>query len=56
MVICDFGGSVYFLDGATGQLLDSLELDGRVEASPAVFNDMLVVGTRDLEICGIKIK
>ena len=56
VVICDFGGSVYFLDGATGQLLDSLELDGRVEASPAVFNDMLVVGTRDLEICGIKIK
>ena len=56
VVICDFGGTVYFLDGATGQVLDSIELDGRIEASPAVYGDMLVVGTRDLEICGIRIK
>jgi outer membrane protein assembly factor BamB len=56
VVICDFGGTAYFLDGATGQVLDSIELDGRVEASPAVFNDMLVVGTKDMEICGIKIE
>ena len=55
VVICDFGGTAYFLDGATGTLLDSIELDGRVEASPAVFNDMLVVGTKDMEILGIKI-
>ena len=56
VVICDFGGTAYFLDGATGTLLDEIELGGRVEASPSAFNDMLVVGTRDLEICGIKIK
>ena len=56
VVICDFGGTAYFLDGATGQLLDSIELDGRVEASPAAFNDMLVVGTKDMEIIGIKIE
>ena len=56
VVICDFSGTVYFLDGATGQVLDSLELNGRVEASPAVYEDMLVVGTRDMQICGIKIK
>ena len=56
VVICDFSGTVYFLDGATGRTLDSLELDGRVEASPAVYENMLVVGTRDEQICGIKIK
>ena len=43
VVICDFSGTAYFLDGATGQVLDKLELGGRVEASPAVYGDMLVV-------------
>lgn len=55
VVICDFGGVAYLLDGATGETLDTLDLGGYVEASPAVFEDMLVVGTRHQQICGIKI-
>lgn len=51
----DFGGNAFFLDGATGAVLDTLDLQGRVEASPSVYENMLVIGTRDLKICGVKI-
>ena len=40
----------------SGQVLDYLELGGMVEASPAVYEDMLVVGSRDMAIWGIKVK
>ncbi len=55
VVVCDSGGTAFFLDGATGQLLHTLSLGGLVEASPAVYEDMLVVGTRAEKILGIKI-
>ena len=55
VVLCDSGGTAYFLDGATGTTLDTLDMGGLVEASPAVFGDMLVVGTRAEKICGVKI-
>jgi len=39
-----------------GTLLTTISLGSNIEASPAVFNDMLVVGTRGCSIFGIKIK
>ena len=55
VVLGDTGGKLHFLDGATGTLLHTLKLNGNIEASPAVFNDILVVGTRKEKIYGIKI-
>jgi hypothetical protein len=43
------------LEGTTGRVVSSLKLNGNTEASPAVFNDMIVVGTRSQKIYGIKI-
>ena len=56
VVVCDSAGYATFLDGTTGRVLDTEYLGGLVEASPAVYEDMLVVGTRLRQICGVKIK
>ena len=47
-------GKVRLVDGATGEVLSSLGLDQTTEASPVIFNDMMVLGTRE-GIYGIKI-
>jgi outer membrane protein assembly factor BamB len=49
------GGYFYLLDGKTGEKLDGLDVGGNVEASCAVFNDMIVVGHRLQKIFGIKL-
>ncbi len=47
-------GKIRLVDGATGEVLSSLGLDQTTEASPVVFNNMMVLGTRE-GIYGIKI-
>ena len=49
------GGYFYVLDGATGEKLDAVDLDGNIEASAAMFNDIVVVGHRSQRIFGIRI-
>ena len=49
------GGFVTLLDGLTGEKLSTVEVKGHVEASPAVYNDIIVIGTRGQELYGIKI-
>ena len=56
IVICDSAGNATLLDGKTGGQLHSIDLGFLVEASPAIFEDTLVVGTRGKLIHGIKIK
>ena len=56
VVLCDSNGTAHFVEGATGQVADTLYLGGLVEASPAVYNDKIVVGTRLKKICGIEIR
>ena len=55
VIAFDGEGRGVLLDGATGEQLDSIILGGFTEASPAVYNNMLVVGTREENIKGIKI-
>ena len=55
IVLGDTGSKLHFLDGSTGTVLHTLKLNGNIEASPAVFNDILVVGTRKEKIYGIQI-
>ena len=50
LVLCDSAGTMFLLDGATGQVLSTASLGSLVEASPAAFNDTLVVGTRGQQI------
>ncbi|MGN0745486.1 MAG: PQQ-binding-like beta-propeller repeat protein [Aristaeellaceae bacterium] len=38
-------GTLNLYEGRTGTLVDTLALEGTIEASPAVYKDMLVIGT-----------
>ena len=38
-------GVMTLLDGVTGEVVDTLEVEGTIDASPAVYNDILVIGT-----------
>lgn len=53
--MCDSAGILRMMDH-TGKTLSYLELGSNVEASPAVYENMLIVGTRGQKIYGIKIK
>ena len=55
IVVCDAAGRMFFVRGATGELLDTIHLGDNVEASPAVYGNMIVVGTRGQRIFGIRI-
>lgn len=55
IVYCNAGGNMYLLDGLTGELLDTMQMGGNVEASPAVYNSTIVVGTRTLRIWGVQL-
>lgn len=55
MIICDSVGNMHLIDGKTGNILDAIGLGSNIEASPVVFNDILVVGTRGQKVYGIKI-
>lgn len=56
VVICDSVGRASLLDGATGTLLSTVSLGSNVEASPAVFEDTVVVGTRGQKIYALKVQ
>ena len=53
VIYCNAGGYMYLLDGLTGELLDSVDLGGNIEASPAVYGSTVVVGTRSMRIWGV---
>ncbi len=55
LLICDSGGYVHLLDGKTGNSLNKISVGSNVEASPVVFNNMMVVGTRGQRVYGIQI-
>lgn len=55
IIVCDSVGKMFLLDSA-GNTLSTVELGSNIEASPAVFNNTLVVGTRGGLVCGIQIK
>ena len=59
IIQCSSDGSITMLDGLTGQTVSRLAVKGSIEASPAVYNDMMVVATTEKGanfIYGIKIR
>lgn len=56
VLYADCSGKMYLLDGISGQVLNTISIsDGAVEASPAVYDSMAVIGTRACKIWGIEI-
>lgn len=57
VIYASSGGRLYLLDGRTGALLTQFVLsEGVIEASPAVYNDYAVIGTRAGKIWGLKLR
>ena len=48
-------GMLRLLDGLTGKQVAQVELRGNIEGTPAVFDDMIIIGTRSNRIYGIRI-
>ena len=51
-------GTIYLMDGLTGEVINTLAVSGVIEGSPAVYGDMMVIGTTGKDtsyIYGIKI-
>lgn len=46
LIQCDRGGIVTLYDASNGTLLTTLDLGSRIDSTPAVYNNMLIVGTR----------
>ena len=58
IIQCAWDGSIVLLDGLSGELVSSYQVDGNIEASPAAYNDIMVIGTTGKgteKIYGIKI-
>ena len=56
VIVGSSSGALRLYDGRTGAILSICDLEGNIEGSPAVFDDMLVVGTRGRRIFGVRIK
>ncbi|NTV91672.1 MAG: PQQ-binding-like beta-propeller repeat protein, partial [Clostridiales bacterium] len=56
LIVCDSAGHVSLLEGTSGKILDTISIGANIEASPAVYDDMIVIGTRGCKIWGISIK
>lgn len=54
-IIADSGGTMHLFDPNTGEDYSTISLGRNVEASPAIYNDMIVVASYDKKIFGIKI-
>jgi outer membrane protein assembly factor BamB len=52
----DSVGNLYLLNGLTGKVITKINLGANIEASPAVYNDKLVVATRGGQMYGVNIK
>lgn len=56
MIFADSQGTLFLLDPKTGDTLDTVSLERNVEASPAVYDDMIVLGSYARKIFGVRIK
>ena len=55
-IFTDFYGWLHLFDPKTGKDLHRVSLGGNIESSPAVYDDMIVVGSYAKKIFGIRIK
>ena len=45
IVQCEQAGVIHLVDGLTGREVTSLQIEGEIEASPAAYNNVVVIGT-----------
>ncbi len=55
LLYCNSGFNIYLLDGKTGEQLSYMNLGGNIEASPAMYGNYAVVGTRAMRTYCIQV-
>jgi len=55
LIVCDASGNMFLLEGSSGDVVGRISVGSNVEASPAVFGNKVVVGTRGQQIFCIEI-
>lgn len=55
LLYCNSGFNMFLLDGKTGEQLDYMNLGGNIEASPAMYGNYAVVGTRAMRTYCIQV-
>ena len=55
LILCDSTGKVSLVESTTGKTLSTINIGSNIEASPAVFGNVVVVGTRGQKIYGMKV-
>ena len=55
VIYCTLGQYMYLFDGQTGEQYAAMNCGGKFEASPAVFNNWIVVGHRNGAIWGVEL-
>lgn len=56
VVLCDSAGNMMLIDPKVGKVINQVNLEANIEGSPAVYENMIVVGTRGQKIWGVRIK
>ncbi len=55
LIYCNSGFYMFLIDGKTGEQLDYINLGGNIEASPAMYDNYVVIGTRAMRTYGIQV-
>ena len=55
LLYCNSGFNMFLIDGKTGEQLDYMNLGGNIEASPAIYGNYAVVGTRAMRTYCIQV-
>lgn len=55
IIQCDSDGNMFLIEGTTGKIVHHVYLWANIEASPAVFGNTVVVGTRRRKIYAVRI-
>lgn len=55
LLYCNSGFNMFLIDGKTGEQLDYMNLGGNIEASPAMYGNYAVVGTRAIRTYCIQV-
>lgn len=55
LLYCNSGFNMFLIDGKTGEQLDYMNLGGNIEASPAMYGNYAVVGTRTMRTYCIQV-
>ena len=56
ILYCNFSGHMFMIDPINGKIVSDVSLGANIESTPAVFNDIAVVGSYAKKIWGIRIK